>query len=289
MTAIAAIVGGSFGGSLGGGGQGVLAESAGGVDIGLAGLAASGILVAVAVAISLWRRLGLERSLLWAALRALVQLLFVGWALQLVVNPDDPLLWSALWLLVMLGFAAWTTKRRAPEVPAIVPLSLLAYGSALLVSLGVLFGFGVYPLEGRTLVPLAGMVVGNSLAATVLVSRRLLAEATDQRGVIEGRLALGLSSAEAFQPNLRESLRTALVPQIETTKAVGIVVLPGAMVGLILGGVDPAEAVKVQLSVMYLVLGSVATTTTVMGLGISRKLFTPGQQLRRIVPPPSTI
>lgn len=279
---------GALGRALGDGRNDLLAASAGSVDIGLAGLAASGILVAVAVAISLWRRLGLERSLLWAALRALVQLLLVGWALQLVVDPDDSLIWSALWLLVMLGFAAWTTKRRAPEVPAVVPLSLLAYGSALLVSLGVLFGFGVYPFEGRTIVPLAGMVVGNSLAATVLVSRRLLAEATDQRGVIEGRLALGLSSAEAFQPNLRESLRTALVPQIETTKAVGIVVLPGAMVGLILGGADPSEAVKVQLSVMYLVLGSVATTTAVISLGISRKLFTPGQQLRRVAPPPSS-
>ena len=61
-------------------------------DIGVVGLAASGILVAVAVAISLWRRLGLERSLLWAALRALVQLLLVGWVLQFVVDPDDPLI-----------------------------------------------------------------------------------------------------------------------------------------------------------------------------------------------------
>ena len=59
-------------------------------DIGVAGLAASGILVAVAVAISLWRQLGLERSLLWASLRALVQLLLVGWVLQFVVGPGDP-------------------------------------------------------------------------------------------------------------------------------------------------------------------------------------------------------
>jgi putative ABC transport system permease protein len=72
------------------------------------------------------------------------------------------------------------------------------------------------------------------------------------------------------------------VPQIETTKAVGIVALPGAMVGLILAGVDPADAVMVQISVMYLVLGSVATTTTVMSLGISRELFTSAQQLRRL-------
>jgi len=59
------------------------------------------------------------------------------------------------------------------------------------------------------------------------------------------------------------------------------VALPGAMVGLILAGVDPADAVKVQISVMYLVLGSVAATTTVMSIGISRELFSPAQQLRR--------
>lgn len=251
-------------------------------DIGYLGLAASGILVAIAVGVSLWRHLGLERSLLWAALRALVQLLIVGWALHLVVDPGDPLVWSALWLVVMLGFATWTTWRRAPEVPAVVPLSLVAYTAAAVVTLGVLFGFHVYELEGRTIVPLAGMVVGNSLAATVLISRQLITAASEQRGVIEGRLALGLTAKQAFQPHLRAGLRTALVPQIETTKAVGIVVLPGAMVGLILAGADPADAVKVQLSVMYLVLGSVATTTAVMSLGISHQLFTPAQQLRRM-------
>ena len=250
-------------------------------DIGVAGLAASGILVAVAVAISLWRQLGLERSLLWASLRALVQLLAVGWVLQFVVDPDDPLIFSVIWIVAMVGFAAYTTSRRAADVPKVFPLSLVAYTASAIVVLGVLFGFGIYDLEGRTLVPLAGMVIGNSLAATVLVSRQLLIAATEQRGVIEGRLALGLSATEAFRPQLRQALRTALVPQIESTKAVGIVFLPGAMVGLILAGVDPADAVKVQISVMYLVLGSVATTTAVMSLGISRELFTPAQQLRR--------
>jgi putative ABC transport system permease protein len=250
-------------------------------DIGVAGLAASAILVAVAAGISLWRQLGLERSLVWAALRALVQLLLVGWVLQFVVDPDDPLVYSVLWLLAMVGFASYTTAQRASDVPKVLPLSLLAYTASGIVVLGVLFGFGIYELEGRTLVPLAGMVIGNSLAATVLVSRQLLIAATEQRDVIEGRLALGLTATEAFRPHLRQALRTALVPQIESTKAVGIVFLPGAMVGLILAGVDPADAVKVQVSVMYLVLGSVATTTAVMSLGISRELFTPAQQLRR--------
>lgn len=250
-------------------------------DIGLAGMAASAILIVVAVAISMWRRLGLERSVLWAATRALVQLLIVGYALQLIVDPDDPLVLSFVWLVVMLLFAAYTTWQRARDVPAVFPLSLVAYLASAVVTLGVLFGFGVYELEGRTIVPLAGIVVGNSLSATVLVSRRLFDAATEQRAVIEGRLALGLDAQQAFQPHLRSALRTALIPQIETTKAVGIIALPGAMVGLILAGVEPTDAVRVQLSVMYLVLGSVATTTTVMSLGIARRLFTPAQQLRR--------
>jgi putative ABC transport system permease protein len=250
-------------------------------DIGLLGLAASGILIAVAVAISLWRRLGLEKELLWAALRALVQLLIVGFALQLVIDDDAPLWYSLVWLVVMHLFAAYTTYRRSKDVPSVFGLSLVAYSASALVTLGVLFGFQVYELEGRTIVPLAGIVVGNSLSATVLVSRRLFDAGRERRTEIEGRLALGLSASDAFQPILRDSLRTALIPQIETTKAVGIIALPGAMVGLILAGADPADAVRVQISVMYLVLGSVATTTAVMSLGISRKLFTPSDQLIR--------
>ncbi|MCH9837803.1 MAG: iron export ABC transporter permease subunit FetB [Ilumatobacter sp.] len=250
-------------------------------DIGLTGLAASSILIAVGVAISMWRHLGLEGQLLWAALRALVQLLIVGFALQLVIDNENSLVYSLIWLAVMQLFASYTTWRRAPEVPSVFLLALIAYSASMIVTLGVLFGFQVYEFEGRTIVPLAGIVVGNSLSATVLLSRRIFDAGRERRTEIEGRLALGLSAVDAFQPVLRNSLRTALIPQIESTKAVGIIALPGAMVGLILAGVDPADAVRVQISVMYLVLGSVATTTAVMSLGISRKMFTSSDQLIR--------
>ncbi|MCB1015124.1 MAG: iron export ABC transporter permease subunit FetB [Acidimicrobiales bacterium] len=254
-------------------------------DIGLGGLALSGLLVAVTVAVSLWRHLGLERSVLWACARALGQLLLVGVALRLVVEPGRPLALAWLWVGVMIVFAAWTTQRRAPEVPGALPLALAAYLASAAVSLGVLFGFGVFELDGQTLVPLAGMMVGNSLAATVLTGRRIVSEASEHRHLIEARLALGLSASDAFAPHLRSALRTALIPQIETTKAVGIVFLPGAMVGLILAGVDPGDAVRVQIAVMYLVLGSVSTTSTVMALGLTRRLFTPDQRLVRLPRP----
>lgn len=248
-------------------------------DIGLTGLALSGILVAVALALSMLRRLGVSRDLIVAALRALVQLLVVGAALVLVVDDDDPLVWTWIWVVLMCCLAALVVRRRAPEVPAAGRLALLSFAAAAAMSLGVLFGLGIFEPTGRAIVPLAGVMVGNSMTATVVASRRIVAEARDHRDLIEARLSLGLSSAQAFAPHLREALRTALVPQIETTKTVGLIALPGSMTGLILAGVDPVDAVRVQVAIMYLVLGSVATTTSVMALGLSRGIFSSDHRL----------
>ena len=252
-------------------------------DIGVGGLVASMVMVVVAIAISVVWGLGLERSMLWASARALAQLLVVGSALTLVIDPDQPVAWSWLWVVGMIGFAAITTMRRAPELPGVLPIAATAFTAATAVSLGVLLGFGVFPTTGRSIVPLAGMVVGNSLSATVLVARRIVATFSDDRDEIEARLALGQSGRAASRPYVRAAVRTGLIPQIETTKATGLVFLPGAMVGLILAGVDPADAVKVQAAVMYLVLGSVATTTAVVALGASRRLVTADHRLVRLV------
>jgi putative ABC transport system permease protein len=246
-------------------------------DIGWTGLAASLVLVAVAVALSLWRRLSLERSIIWASARALVQLLLVGVALNFVLRRD--LAWSWAWVVVMIFFAADTVRRRARDVPDIFRLALAAFGAAAVVTLGVLFGLQIFPLEPKALIPLAGMMVGNAMTATVVVARRVVDELSDKRDEVEARLALGIPSSDAAQPYVRAALRTAMIPQIETTKAVGLVFLPGAMTGLILAGTSPLAAVKVQTAVMYLVLGATATTTAVVALGTQRRLFTGDHRL----------
>jgi putative ABC transport system permease protein len=248
-------------------------------DVGVLGLIASLVLVAVALAISLWQRLGLEPQVLWASARALVQLLLVGAALGLVFDADASIELSWLWVVFMVGFAAVTVRNRTPEVPGVLWLSLLATGAAAAISLGTIFGLGIFPLEPRTLVPLAGMMVGNSLSNTVLAARRLVEELRDNDQEVEARLALGQPYQQAARPYVRRALRTALIPQVETTKAVGLVFLPGAMTGLILAGVDPVDAVLVQAAIMYLILGSVATTAVVIGLGLTRRLFTPDHRL----------
>src|SRR4030095_58080 len=139
------------------------------------------------------------------------------------------------------------------EVPGITRLTLGATSASAALSLFVVFGLGVYPAVGRTIVPIAGMMIGNSIGSIVVASRRVIGELTDHPAEGEARLArgpgcgprwgLGQPGQEASKPFVRSALRTALTSQIESTKAVGLVFLPGAMTGLILAGDDPGARV----------------------------------------------
>ena len=144
--------------------------------IGWWGLAGSFALVAVAVALSLRGRLGLERSMLWASARAVVQLLAVGSVLGYLLDPDRPIALATSWVVVMVLVAAITIRNRAPEVPGVFWLGLASVGLSTALGLALLFVLGIFPLEGKTIVPLAGMIVGNAMAATIVAARRILGE-----------------------------------------------------------------------------------------------------------------
>jgi putative ABC transport system permease protein len=253
--------------------------------IGWGGLATSLILVGVAVALAHWQGLRLEGEILWASLRAIVQLLAVGYVLVVLLDPDTPVIFAWCWVAAMIGFSALTVRRRAPEVPGMASLAVFALLASAAVSLGVVFGLGVYPTVGRAIVPIAGMMIGNSIGGLVVAARRIIAELSERRDEIEARLALGLTWQDASKPFVRSALRTALTSQIESTKAVGLVFLPGAMTGLILAGAKPVDAVLVQAALMYLILGCVATNVVIVGLGLTRRLFTDDH---RLVPLPRT-
>jgi putative ABC transport system permease protein len=254
----------------------------GDTNIGWVGLATSYVLVLIAIVISLWQGLGIERSIIWASFRALVQLLAVGAVLVVVLDAEQPIAVAFGWVGLMIVVAAVTVHLRVPEIPGSGWLAAAAIGTATAVGLGVMLGLHIFPVEGRTIVPLSGMIVGNALASAVLVSRRLVAEVSEKRTEIEARLALGQSRQVASKPYVRSALRTSLLPLIERTKIVGLVALPGAMTGLILAGVDPAAAVKIQAAVMFELLGAEAAAVTVVALGLSRRLFTPDHRLVRI-------
>ncbi|MFQ5554748.1 MAG: iron export ABC transporter permease subunit FetB [Acidimicrobiia bacterium] len=243
--------------------------------IDLVGVAASLALIVVAIALSAWRKLGLGATITWAAAQAAIQLFAVGFILVPVLAVDAPLGLSFVWVAAMVAIAAETVQRRAPRVRGLRVVALGALGLSLATGLLVVFGLSILPLEPVAIVPVAGILVGNTMPSTVLAVSRTVEELESRKGEIEAMLALGFSSAEARRRPLRLAARTALIPQIERTKIVGLVALPGAMTGLLLAGVDPVDAVAVQLAVMYLILGAVAVSVLVVVVAVAARAFTP--------------
>lgn len=238
------------------------------------------ILVGAALALSLRYQLGLEASLLWASARAAAQLLAVGFVLKLVVESES-LWWGWLWVLFMIAVSAYAVQRRVTEIPGVWIAGATSIGAATAVVIAVIFGLGILDLEPIALVVIAGITIGNTMPATVQAVDQVRSYVQDRRGDIEGLLSLGFDGKEAMRFAVRDVTRAALIPQIERTKVVGLIALPGAMTGLLLAGVDPVDAVLAQLVIMYLVIGSVATSVTIITTSAARRALTPDLRLRR--------
>ena len=242
-------------------------------------LAASTVLILIAVGIARWLRLGFERSIVIAAVRAAVQLIVVGVLLTVVIDSDLEALLAPLWIAAMIGIAAFVVARRAGSNDIIVP-AILAIGLPTVVVLAVVFGFGVLPSEPIQFIVIAGITIGNTLPATVLGADQIRRQLTEGRATVEGLLALGIDARRSSRFIVSEATRVAILPQVERTKVVGLVALPGAFTGLLIAGVAPLEAAIVQLVVMFLVLGSVAMSSAVVAVVTARNAFTPDQRLK---------
>ena len=158
----------------------------------------------------------------------------------------------------------------------------VAVGAAALATLGLLLTLRIVPPTARSLIPLGGMVIGNSMNAASLTMTRIRDDVAEQRLKVEA--ALGATSRQAVSPILRTALQRALIPLIDATKTTGIIFLPGAMVGMIIAGADPLEAVRLQIVVLYMLLGSISIAAILVGTLSYRSFFTPRHQLRTAPP-----
>jgi len=251
------------------------------VDVTLGEVAASLALVAVAVAVSLWRRAELEGDLAVAVLRSFLQLTAVGFVIQAIFDSDR--LWVvALLLAGMVAFGAATARRRARAVPGALTPVAAALSAAATVTLGLVLALGVFPAEPRYLVPVGGMVIGNSMTAAAVALNRLADEMAGESRQIEATLALGATARQASAPLVTRSLRSGLIPLIDSTKTTGVVFFPGTMVGMLVAGADPIDAVRLQLILLWLLLGSVALAALIATALGYRGFFTPAHQLREL-------
>lgn len=239
---------------------------------------ASIALVVAAGLISRWQRLDVEKEIGVATVRAFVQLIAIGFVLNWIFGQQGPF-WVILIAMEMVLVAGISAGQRGAGVPYARALAWFAIGVGTLLTLGLLLLLRVFPFEPRYAIPIAGMVVGNSMNVTSLVMARLRDEITGQRATIEAALALGATGREAVMPHLRRALKAAMTPIIDSTRTVGLIQLPGAMVGMILAGASPLEAVQLQIIVMYMLTGAAAFTGVAAAYGTYRQFFTRHHQL----------
>ncbi len=249
------------------------------------GVLASVVLVGIAVGVSIRSRLGLARELVWAATRALLQLLAVG-AVLTILFVRGGLIGALLWVTGMVVVAGLVSAGRARALPSGRRIGWVAVASGTGTTLGILLLVGVIEPVPEVVVPVGGMVVSGSMTAATLTMRHLAQTAHSQRADIEARLALGLTADDALAPHLRGAATTALLPAIDSTKVVGLIALPGAMTGLILAGVEPIVAVRYQIVVMYMLLAAASVSAVVATRMARSALFDGADRLRRVGPLP---
>ena len=234
-------------------------------------------LVVVAIVVSRVLALGLERELAVTAIRAIVQLTLVG-ALVTVVFEHVGL--AAGFVALMFCAAAFTSSRRLRgdvARPIVAAGAAIALGTA--TGLIPLLASGAFDVTPRELIPVAGILIGGAMAATSLTGRRLLDDVHAAVPLIETRLALGAPVQAALRPVVRRAARSGLIPALDQTKNVGLVTLPGTFVGLVLGGADPAEAARIQLTVLLALLGVEVVAAVTCALRVARAGEAPGERL----------
>lgn len=246
-------------------------------------LAGAAALVLLNAGLSLWLRLGLERRLLVASLRTVVQLLILGWILVPVFAFEHaaPVLGLGALMIGLAGFESVRRSSRAyrrANLAAFASL-LLAGGSTTVLGTAVLVGVEPW-WTAQYLVPLLGMILGNALTGISIGLDRVLAELDGGRDRVDGELALGATWWEAARPVAADSIRAGMIPILNSMSVVGLITIPGMMTGQILGGTDPATAARYQILIMFLIAGAVALGTGASVLMAARAMFDRDHRLR---------
>jgi putative ABC transport system permease protein len=247
-----------------------------------ADLAIATSLVLIAGAISFAMRLGVTQRLAIAALRTVVQLALLGLVLEWVFDLRRWYLVLAVLASMILNAGIAAVRRTEHRFAGIWQSGLIAVTTS-----SVLTTFVVVELvirvdpwyEPRYVIPILGMVLGNTLTGISLSFDRLMNDLDDKRDQVEGWLALGATHWEACRPFVRTAISTGLIPILNSMTVVGIVSLPGMMTGQILAGSPPGQAVKYQIVVMFMIASSSSIGAYLAAMLGFRRLVTSRHQL----------
>jgi len=253
------------------------------VNLSLVDLAIAYGLILFSIGLARLRGVGQEGQMLWASVRMVLQLFAMGYVLHLIFSVDSPLP-VLLMLLVMGGFSIQVIggriKNKMPRFYQVVGSSIfIGCGGATFMLCAAVVRYTPW-YDPRYLIPLAGMIVGNSMNGASLAAERLASEMRERREEVECALCLGATSRQASQSAVRSAFRAALMPTMNTMAAMGLVSLPGMMTGQILGGTSPILAVRYQVAIMCAITAAVAITAYLIVLQGYRHYFSAAHQLK---------
>lgn len=221
----------------------------------------SSVLIGIPVFISYKEKLSMEKDILISIVRAIIQLVIAGYLLEFFFEVDNKFI--TVILLIMIINASYNAGKKFGKLKKAVFISCIAMIIGTGVTLSVLILSGSLEVKPQDIIPTGGMIVSNSMVAIGLAYRNLNNEFNDKKMEVEIKLALGADIREASHDILKESIKTGLVPVIDSAKTLGIVSLPGMMTGLILGGASPIVAIKYQIMVTFMILSSAAISTLI--------------------------
>jgi len=227
------------------------------------------LLVALTVGVGTWAGLGQGRAVLTATLRAVAQLLLVATVIRVIFT--TPVL-APLYLLVMLGAATFTSGRRLRAAGGAMPAAGTAIAAGAASTAVIVFATGALDWTARSVVPFSAQLIGGAMTATTLAGQRMIDDTAGSWAEVEGWLALGATPRQAVLDLGRRAAGRALVPALDQTRNVGLVVLPGAFVGLLLGGATPFEAARTQLLVLVGLLAAETVAATAVTTILARTL-----------------
>ena len=237
------------------------------------------ILILIPIFISYKEHLGLEKEIIVSILRAIVQLLVVGYILDLIFGLKNPICTIMLILIMMIN-AAINTRKRGQGIKNVVSISFVSMAVGTIITMTILVLSGAIKFVPNEIIPVAGMVISNSMVAIGLSYRNLNNNFKNKREEVEVKLSLGADIKEASKEILRDSIKIAIIPTIDSAKTLGIVSLPGMMTGLILGGTSPLIAIKFQIMVTFMILSSSSISTMLATYICYKDFFNERKQLK---------
>jgi putative ABC transport system permease protein len=240
-------------------------------------------MIAIAIGISSWQKLGLEIPLAHATLRTVVQLLGVGYILAIIFELKNPIAVLGV-LMVMLTIATITARNRIGK--KIPQLLFVVFGSIFFSTALTLTYTNLLIIQPETwyepqyLIPLAGIVLGNSMNGAAIAGERLVSSISSSRLEIETHLSLGATPQQAVTAYRNDAVRAGLIPTLNQMMVVGVVTLPGMITGQLLSGVKPLEAASYQILIMLMLAFTNLITTVLVTQGLTRQFFNTQAQLQ---------